>query len=356
MRRGLIHWNHEELPPAAIDARVARLQAEIRAEGLGAVCTYASFAQPAPLQWLCNYVPYWSEAMLVVWPEGPPALLVAGTPRTHGWIRSVSHSGELVAAPRSGVQLAELLARVLPAQARVGMVALDQLPWTVAEPLLAGGWGERLVDATAAYRRARQPGDEAERGLARRAAAIAADALAAMPADATQASALLAAVDLAARRAGAEEVLLRVAPDLARDATLRRMEGDAALGAGYAVDCSLAYKGVWVRDLRSFARGGEPPASWSAAQAWFERAQARAGVADSASLALDAPGRLSAWTLEASVGQAPLDTVAGSTSAADLPLPAGSVAVFSALLTLDDGPWWRAAGLVLGSGALAAGG
>lgn len=356
MRRGLIHWNHEELPPAAIDARVARLQAAMQAEGLGAVCTYASFAQPAPLQWLCNYVPYWSEAVLVVWPQGPAALLVAGTPRTHGWIRSVSHSGELIAAPRPGVQLAELLGRVLPAQARVGMVGLDGLPWSVAEPLLAAGWGERLVDATALYRRARQPGDEAERNLARRAAAIAADALAAMPADATQASALLAAADLCARRAGAEEVLLRVAPDLARDATLRRMEGDAPLGTRYAVDCSLAYKGVWVRELRSCARGGEPPASWSAAQAWFERAQARAGTAEGAALTIDCPGTLSAWALEASVGQAPLDTVAGSALTAATPLPAGSVAVFSALLTLDDGPWRRAAGLVVGGGGLAAGG
>jgi hypothetical protein len=355
MRRGLIHWNHEELPPAAIDARVARLQAAMREEGLGAVCTYASFAQPAPLQWLCNYVPYWSEAVLVVWPEGPPALLVAGTPRTHGWIRSVSHSGELIAAPRPGVQLAELLGRTLPAPARVGVVALDQLPWSFAEPLLAAGWGERLLDATALYRRARQPGDEAERGLARRAAAIAAGALAAIPANAAQASTLLAAVDLAARSAGAEEVLLRIAPDLARDATLQRMEGDAPLGTRYAVDCSLAYKGVWVRDLRSFTRSGEPPASWVAALDWFERAQAQAGTADDAALALGCPGTLSEWALEASVGQAPLDLVAGSALPAAAPLPAGSLAVFSARLALEDGPWRCATGLVLGHGALAAG-
>ena len=117
MRRGLIHWSLEELPTAALEARVARLQAGMRAEGLRAVLVYASFAQPAPLQWLCNYVPYWSEALLVVWPEGAPTMLVAGTPRTHSWIRSVSHMGELVAAPKPGAQAAEQLGKVLPAGA-----------------------------------------------------------------------------------------------------------------------------------------------------------------------------------------------------------------------------------------------
>ena len=125
MRRGLIHWSLEELPAAALEARVARLQAGMRAAGLGAVLVYSSFAQPAPLQWLCNYVPYWSEALLVVWPEGAPTMLVAGTPRTHSWIRSVSHMGELVAAPKPGAQAAELLGKVLPAGARVGVIALD---------------------------------------------------------------------------------------------------------------------------------------------------------------------------------------------------------------------------------------
>ena len=127
MRRGLIHWSQEELPAAALDARVARLQSAMRAQGLGAVLTYASFAQPAPLQWLCNYIPYWSEALLVVWPEGAPTMLVAGTPRTHGWIRSVSHMGELVAAPKPGAQAAELLGKLLPADARVGVIALDAM-------------------------------------------------------------------------------------------------------------------------------------------------------------------------------------------------------------------------------------
>ncbi len=353
MRRGLMHWSQEELPIAALDARVARLQSAMRAQSLGAVLTYASFAQPAPLQWLCNYIPYWSEAVLIVWAEGAPTLLVAGTPRTHSWIRSVTHTGELVAAPKPGAQTAELLAKHLPAQARVGVIGLDALPWSVAEPLLAAGWGPRMDDASALYATARHPGDEAEQGMARTAVAIAEAALAAIPAGVDQASPLIAAVDGSARRAGAEEVLVRLAPDLEKGATLLRIEGEVALGARYAVDCSLAYKGVWVRVVRSFARG-TVPAGWAAAEDWYRNALPKVGTAAAADPAAKAPGKLEGWTLEASTSVAPLSVVAGHGQPATLALPAGSLGVFSAQLALDDGPWLRGGALRVGSGALQA--
>ncbi|NDH53934.1 MAG: hypothetical protein EBY24_18540, partial [Betaproteobacteria bacterium] len=76
--------------------------------------------------------------------------------------------------------------------------------------------------------------------------------------------------------AGAEEVLLRMAPDLARDATLLRMDGDPDLGARYAIECSLAYKGVWVRVGRNVTNAA-PPASWAAADAWFDHALQQIG-------------------------------------------------------------------------------
>jgi Xaa-Pro aminopeptidase len=353
MRRGFIHWSQEELPAAALDARVARLQSAMRARGLGAVLTYASFAQPAPLQWLCNYVPYWSESLLVVWAQGAPSLLVAGTPRTHGWIRSVSHSGALVAAPKPGAQAADLLARQLPADARVGVIALDSWPWSVAEPLLAAGWGARWEDASDLYVSARHPGDEAEHGMARTAVALAEAALASAPAGARRASEVIAAIDGTARTAGAEEVLPRIAPDLARGSTLLRMEGDQALGERHAVECSLAYKGVWVRVGRCVARG-EAPASWAAADAWFDGVvQAMDSSDGMAALLASAPGRLTGWTLEASTGVAPLSVIAASGQTAARALPRNSLVELSVQLALDDEPWLRSAPLRLGAGALA---
>lgn len=353
MRRGFMHWSQRELPATALDARVARLQSAMRAQGLGAVLTYASFAQPAPLQWLCNYIPYWSEALLVVWAEGAPTMLVAGTPRTHGWIRSVSHVGELVAAPKPGVQAAELLGSKLSAQVRVGVIGLDALPWTMAEPLLAAGWGQRWVDATATYISVRHPGDEAEHGMARTARAIAEHAIAAIPAVARQTSEVISAMDGAARLAGAEEVLPRIAPDLGRGSTLLRIEGEQALGERYAVECSMAYKGVWVRVGRSIARG-DKLASWSEAEAWFDRTLQDVGGSRSlADLVATAPGKVTGWTLEASVGVAPLSVISSSGQPAVQTLPTNSLAVFSVQLALDGGPWLRSAPLRLGAGALA---
>lgn len=354
MRRGLISWSREELPAAALDARVARLQQAMRARGLGAVLAYASFAQPAPVQWLSNFIPYWSEALLLVPPQGATTLLVALTPRVHFWIREVSHVGELVAAPKPGAQAAQMLAGMLPAQAPVGVIALDALPWSVAEPLLAAGWGPRLVDATDLYDAARHPADEPELRMAGKALGMAQAALAAIPADAAQSAQVIAAVDGSARRAGAEEVLPRIAPDLAQDATLRRMETIQPLGERYAIDCSLAYRGVWVRAIRSFTRGAEP-ASWAAAQDWFDRSlQRMAGTGTAADLAADAPGRLTEWTLEASTATAPLSIVASLGQPATASLPQGSLAVFTAQLALDDGPWLHSAPLRVGAGALAA--
>lgn len=352
MRRGLISWSREELPATALDARVAKLQSAMRTQGLGAVLAYTSFAQPAPVQWLTNFVPYWSEALMLVLPQGAPRLLVALTPRVHFWIREVSHVGDVISAPKPGAKAAELLAQELPADARVGVIGLETLPWVIADPLLAAGFGPRLVDASVLYTAVRQPGDEAELGLARKAQAIAEAALQAVPASATKTSEAIAAIDRSARLAGAEEVFPRIAPDLTADATLLRMDGVAPLGQRYAVDCSLAYKGAWVRVVRTVARDGKP-ASRAAAEAWFDRALQNIGGPETvADLGVKAPGRLAGWTLEASTGVAPLSVVAGHGQAATQALPSGSLAVFTVQLALEDGPWLRSAPLRTGSGAL----
>jgi hypothetical protein len=280
-------------------------------------------------------------------------MLVAGTPRTHSWIRSVSHMGELIAAPKPGAQAADLLGKLLPTDARVGVIALDALPWTVAGPLIAGGWGPRWVDATALYVAARHPGDDAEHGMARTALGIAERAIAGVPATARTVSEVLAAIDGAARLAGAEEVLLRMAPDLGRDATLLRMEGDPDLGARYAIECSVAYKGVWVRVGRNVTNAA-PPASWAAADAWFDHALQQSGGPQAvADLAATAPGQLTGWTLEASTGPAPLSVVASHDRPAAKGLPKNSLVVFSVQLALEDGAWLRSAPLRMGAGALA---
>ncbi|MBL0422659.1 aminopeptidase P family N-terminal domain-containing protein [Ramlibacter sp. AW1] len=334
MRRGLMKWLPEEMPAEVLDGRVQRLQAVMREDGLHAVLAYTSFARPAAVHWLTHFTPYWSEALCIVPREGHPVLLAALTPRVHAWMREVSHVGELVSAPKLGPAAARWLAEHLPADARFGVISPDALPWALSEPLHDAFGARRLVDATESFRRVRQPADEAERGLARRAASIARAAIDAVPPGARDTCALAAAADGSARRAGAEEVLLRVAPDLRRSDALLRLEGERALAATHAVELSVAYKGVWVRLARSFARGDAPPA-WAAAQDWFDRA-----AATPASLRALAEGRLAPpaghairWTLEACTGLQPLSVVAAGEAGQVVgaaSLPTGTLCVLSA--------------------------
>jgi hypothetical protein len=132
-------------------------------------------------------------------------------------------------------------------------------------------------------------------------------------------------------------VIARLAPDLREDATLARMEGDAPLGARWALELTLAYKGTTVRATRSFTSGAVPP-SWRQAERWFARAAAVA--------AKDAPGKIVSWRVDASLGTAPLEAVTAQA------LPRGALAVASAHLDLADGAWLAAAPVLLGEAPL----
>ncbi len=180
MRRGLISWSRDEVPPSVLEGRVARLQEEMRNADLGAMLVYTSFARPSAVAWLTHFVPYWNEALLVVFPTGAPVLLAAFSKRVHDWIRSVSHLGEVRSAPDLGRAAAAFLKERPPQPSRIGVLELDALPWSVAEPLVKSEYGA-LVDATDLFAAIRQPADEVEIRLARRAATIAAQAFKTIP-------------------------------------------------------------------------------------------------------------------------------------------------------------------------------
>jgi hypothetical protein len=73
VRRGLISWSRDEVPPSVLEGRVARIQEQMRAADLGVVLIYTSFARPSAVAWLTHFVPYWNEALLVVFPTGSAA-------------------------------------------------------------------------------------------------------------------------------------------------------------------------------------------------------------------------------------------------------------------------------------------
>lgn len=343
MRRGLIGWSRDEVPPAVLEGRVARLQDAVRASGLGAALIYTSFPRPSAVAWLTHFVPYWNEALLLVLPAGAPVLLAAFSKRMQDWIRSVSHVGEVQSVSNLGRAAARLLEERVPGSAKIGVLELDALPWPVAEPLL-NSHAKRLTDATALFASIRQPADGTEIRLAQRAADIAARALGSIPAGVTRASQVLSAIERSARLDGAEEVLPWLAPDLATGTALRRLEGDLALGGRYAVELSVAYKATWVRLARCFSL--KAPQSWIDAQRWTSDWATRIG-GDAAG---PPPGVITFWCLEACVGSKPFSVVASAVGPRGT-VSAGTLACFSIKLQLPDGPWLGGAPVLIGSGA-----
>ena len=330
MRRGLISWSPEEMPVSTLEARVSRLQQAMREHKLGAVLLHTSFAHPAAVHWLTNFTPYWSEALLVVLPQGTPVLLAALTQRVHPWIREVSHLGDVVTAPNLGASALSYLGEHTAPGARVGVVGLEALPWPTAQPLMSSTWGPQLTDVSELFGQLRQPADMAELRLAARAERMADATLQASPINAPSTNAWASAMEAKARLDGAEELLQRMAPDLDLSPTLQRLEGDFPLGEQRAVELSLAYKGAWVRVTQMVCSGPQPDADLR--------------------LVGEPPGRLVNWTLQSCVGAEPLQVVAADTGFAPHPLPAQTLALLTVHLQLTDGPWYASQMLVLGTG------
>jgi hypothetical protein len=272
MRRGLISRSPVELPDAVLDARLDRLRAAMRESQLDALIVYTNNTRPAGVSWLVAFVPYWSEALLVVPREGASYLVAALTFRVKTWIERVSRLGDVLHNPRVGLKAAQQIA-AQQKNAAVGIVDFDGLPAGIADDLREGGPDLTLSDASALFSKLRSKADPAEIALAANAATIAHHALthASAHAKGGALNAMIGAAEDQARLLGAEEIYLAAAPDLARDARFIRIEGEAALGGSYALRATVAYKGVWVRLVRAFCE----PAIARQAAARFAQAVAQ---------------------------------------------------------------------------------
>lgn len=340
MRRGLMSWSHQEMPPERLQARVSEVQAWMAEHGVSALLAHTSIAQPSVVHWLTHFTPYWSEAMMVVWPTGAPTLLASLTKRVHPWMREVGLMGELIMAPRLGEQTAQHLLGRLNPSARVAMVGLNDLSWSVAQPLRHHAPGLQWIDASDGFAALRRASDAAELGLLAQASAKAQMALQATPAGVSNAAQATAAIEHHARLAGAEEVMLRMAPDLSKPSDWLRVDGDMPLAPRYAVELSLAYKGAWVRWVRNFSTDA-PPADWSQAQAWWQL-QLVAPAQNAHQMAAPPVGTLQHGRIELCLGGLPLTPVM-DTQTQHAPLPLGvRWGVASAQLSLPSGGWFAA--------------
>src|SRR6202050_3441180 len=215
MRRGLIARSPVELPDAVFDARLDRVRAAMQTAQLDALVIYTNNTRPAGVSWLTGFVPYWSEAVLVVPRAAAPYLVAALSFRVKPWIERVSRVADVLHTLRIGLKAAQQIAATR-ADAAVGVVDFDGLPAGIAEDLREGGPALTLHDASALFASLRAVADPAEIGLASRPAQMGHRAL-----SATQGKILndmIAGVESKARALGAEEIYIAAAPDLERDA------------------------------------------------------------------------------------------------------------------------------------------
>jgi Xaa-Pro aminopeptidase len=337
MRRGLIAHSKAELPDTVLDARLARLRAAMGAAGFDALLLYTNNTRAAGVSWLTGFVPYWSEALLLVGLDREPVLIAALTQRVKRWIESTSRVGEVIHNPRIGRAAAEMVT-ARKADAVVGVADLDGLPAGLVDDLRERGARLRLSDATSLFAALRAAADPAEIALAMRATSIAHDALVQMPAQRATLGEIIAAVEAQARAGGAEEVYVAAAPDLARDHRLKRIEGEAALGDTFALRATVAYKGTWIRLVRTFARNG----------ATVPEEQAAARLAAAVAELPDARGfaGFSSWLVEGCRVAQPLEPLMGSRVETSHPLAPGALVSVQVRVEVEGAP------LLLGAPAL----
>lgn len=322
MRRGLIARSPVELPDAVLQARIDRLYAAMRDAKLDALVVYTNNTRPAGVSWLTGFVPYWSEALLVVPSEGAPYLVAALSFRVKSWIERTSRVGEVLHHPRVGLKAAQRIASVQK-NAAVGVVEFDGLPAGIVADMREGGPELALRDAGVLFAQLRATADPAEIALATKAAAIAHRALARAQGDTL--NAMIAGAERQARLNGAEEIYIAAAPDLAREARLVRIEGEAELGKSYALRATVAYKGAWVRLVRTFC------APEIAREAATRLAQAVAQLPSDRGFACG----FASFLVEGCRMAQPLEPLMGSRLAAANPPPPGAVVSVQGTLALE---------------------
>jgi len=321
MRRGLIARSLVELPDAVFDARLDRLRAAMQAAELDALVIYTNNTRPAGVSWLTGFVPYWSEAVLVVPRERGPYLVAALSFRVKPWIERVSRLADVLHTPRIGLKAAQQIAAT-QADAAVGVVDFDGLPAGIAEDLREGGPNLALHDASALFATLRAVADPAEIALASRAAEIGRHALSA--AQGKSLNDMIAGVESEARALGAEEIYIAAAPDLERDVRFRRIEGEAALGKTFALRATIACKGTWIRLIRSACEAGigqEAAARFAQAVALLPSDNGFAGF--------------HSWLVEGCRMAQPLDPLLGSRLDEGRPPPPGALVSVQAALAID---------------------
>ena len=93
MRRGLMEWNPQELPVDVLDARIARLRAEMKRAGLDAFIIYTNLVRPSAVAHLTGFTPYWSEGLAAGADDGPAGVCDSAV-EPRGRLDPIDQSGQ----------------------------------------------------------------------------------------------------------------------------------------------------------------------------------------------------------------------------------------------------------------------
>lgn len=331
MRRGLLEWSPDEVPAETLKKRLLAVQAMMKEQGLDALLLYTDQTRPAAVSRLVQFIPYWNRCVLVVRTDGPPVLCAGLSNRVAGWIKEASAVTEVVCSPR----LAQSVGDLVGEGDAIGVVELSLFPRDIAEGVAEPS---QFRDVTQAFEAALATAPGPSEILAQRAQDVGRAGLdaAEQAFETSRGNAVIAEAERAARRAGAEEVLISVAPDASRNPRLRRVEGKIEFGERAFFRLSVAYKGSWLRLGRTLISDADSNARNAREQ--LGTVPLSSGVDAARQVAEAANGTLVDWRLEGPLGGLPLADL-GGLDHERLPPELLSLTV---RLNLPDGPWFGA--------------
>jgi len=136
MKRGLVSWEKDELPPEELASRLATVHEVARNQNVDAVVVYSDVWRSNDARYLSNYMPYWNRACVLVPRDEKPILLCSLSPRVYPWIKSVTVHETIIASPSLPASFFKLCTE--RGFRRVGYYDLEGLPADVHAELIAG--------------------------------------------------------------------------------------------------------------------------------------------------------------------------------------------------------------------------
>ena len=121
-------------PPALaeMEGRLVAIRAAMQARGLGRLVIYGDREHSANILWATGFDPRFEEALFIIGPDGPPALVAGNECLPYTGISPLVAAGQvrvlhcaslsLISQPREGLRLDQVIAREVAAGERVGTV------------------------------------------------------------------------------------------------------------------------------------------------------------------------------------------------------------------------------------------